>query len=749
MKHAEIEKVIREMTLEEKAGLCSGADMWHTKAVERLGVKKIMVSDGPHGLRTQHGEGDNLGINGSISAVCFPAACATAASFDRALLRDLGETLGDECVAEGVSVLLGPAVNIKRTPLCGRNFEYFSEDPYLSGELAAEYVKGVQSRGVGVSVKHFAMNNQETDRMVVSADADERTMREIYLAAFEKVVKEAKPFTMMCSYNRINGEYASQNKWLLTDVLRKEWGFDGLVMSDWGAVVDRVKALAAGLDLEMPGGDGTTDKQIVAAVKSGALDEKILDEAVRRLLCLAEKCAPDENKRTGIDFAKDRKKAAAAAGECLVLLKNEEGLLPLDGKKKIAFIGEFAEKPRFQGGGSSHIRTEGCVGALKAAEKYASVVYERGYSLADEGENGALLSAAVAAAKEADAAVLFIGLPDAFESEGYDRDHMRLPASHDRLVREIAAVQKNTAVVLHNGSPVEMPWIGEVKAVLEAYLGGEGVGEAVAAALFGRINPSGKLPETFPKKLSDNPSYLTFPGKGKRCAYAEGVYVGYRYYDKKEAEVLFPFGHGLSYTEFSYGALAAEKIGETEYTVRVNVKNTGKTFGKEAVQLYIEGPDGMKELKGFEKLALQAGEEKTAVFALNRRSFAHYDENAGGWIVAGGRYKIFAGSSSRDLRAETEISFAGGEEKLVVNMATTLGELYAHPLTRSFVEDRIASLVKKSGNSGSVMGISLEKEALLKLVSGVPLRGIISMMKITVAQMEEIIAKLNALLGNR
>lgn len=326
---------------------------------------------------------------------------------------------------------------------------------------------------------------------------------------------------------------------------------------------------------------------------------------------------------------------------------------------------------------------------------------------------------------------------------------MRLPASHDRLVQEIAAVQKNTAVVLHNGSPVEMPWIGEVKAVLEAYLGGEGVGEAVAAALFGRINPSGKLPETFPKKLSDNPSYLTFPGKGKRCAYAEGVYVGYRYYDKKEAEVLFPFGHGLSYTEFSYGALAAEKIGETEYTVRVNVKNTGKTFGKEAVQLYIEGPDGMKELKGFEKLALQAGEEKTAVFALNRRSFAHYDENAGGWIVAGGRYKIFAGSSSRDLRAETEISFAGGEEKLVVNMATTLGELYAHPLTRSFVEDRIASLVKKSGNSGSVMGISLEKQALLKLVSGVPLRGIISMMKITVAQMEEIIAKLNALLGNR
>ena len=541
----DVKGIIREMTLEEKAGMCSGKDFWHLKGVERLGIPEVMVSDGPHGLRKQAAEADHLGLNESIKAVCFPTACATACSFDRDLLEEMGERIGDECQAEDLSVILGPAVNIKRSPLCGRNFEYFSEDPYLASQMAAAHIKGVQSKNVGTSIKHFAANNQEHRRMSCSSEVDERTLREIYLAAFETAIKEGKPDTVMCSYNRINGEFASENHWLLTEVLRDEWGFDGYVMSDWGAVNDRVKGLKAGLELEMPASGGTTDKEIVEAVKNGELDEAVLDRAVERILNIVFKFA--DNRQEGkFDKEEDHKLAAKIEAESMVLLKNE-GVLPLPTQgKKIAFIGKFAEAPRFQGGGSSHINSFKITGALEAAKEVAQVTYAQGYDIKEDVIDQDMLNQAVETAKEADVAVIFAGLPDAFESEGYDRSHMRMPECQNTLISEIAKVQENVVVVLHNGSPVEMPWADEVKGILEAYLGGQAVGQAEVDVLFGKANPCGKLAETIPYKLADNPSYLNFPGDGQTVAYNEGVFVGYRYYDTKEMPVRYPFGYGLS-----------------------------------------------------------------------------------------------------------------------------------------------------------------------------------------------------------
>ena len=561
----DVKGIIREMTLEEKAGMCSGKDFWHLKGVERLGIPEVMVSDGPHGLRKQAAEADHLGLNESIKAVCFPTACATACSFDRDLLEEMGERIGDECQAEDLSVILGPAVNIKRSPLCGRNFEYFSEDPYLASQMAAAHIKGVQSKNVGTSIKHFAANNQEHRRMSCSSEVDERTLREIYLAAFETAIKESKPDTVMCSYNRINGEFASENHWLLTEVLRDEWGFDGYVMSDWGAVNDRVKGLKAGLELEMPASGGTTDKEIVEAVKNGELDEAVLDRAVERILNIVFKFA--DNRQEGkFDKEEDHKLAAKIEAESMVLLKNE-GVLPLPTQgKKIAFIGKFAEAPRFQGGGSSHINSFKITGALEAAKEVAQVTYAQGYDIKEDVIDQDMLNQAVETAKEADVAVIFAGLPDAFESEGYDRSHMRMPQCQNTLISEIAKVQENVVVVLHNGSPVEMPWADEVKGILEAYLGGQAVGQAEVDVLFGKANPCGKLAETIPYKLADNPSYLNFPGDGQTVEYNEGVFVGYRYYDTKEMPVRYPFGYGLSYTTFEYSdlQLSADRIKDTD-----------------------------------------------------------------------------------------------------------------------------------------------------------------------------------------
>ena len=652
----DIKALIAQMTLEEKAGLCSGLDFWHTKSVDRLDVPSVMVSDGPHGLRKQDEKADHLGMNDSIKAVCMPAACATAASFDRDMIYAMGESIGNSAQHEQLGVVLGPAVNIKRSPLCGRNFEYFSEDPYLAGEVSAAFINGVQSKNVGTSIKHFAANNQEHRRMSSSSNVDERTLREIYFPAFEISVKKAQPWTVMCSYNRINGVYASENKWLLTDVLRDEWGFEGYVMSDWGAVSNRVAGVAAGLDLEMPSSGGINDRKIVNAVLSGKLDEKVVDQAVERILRINYKYLDNAKPHTPWDKDADHELAAQIAADCMVLLKNEEDILPLKKEDKIAFIGEFAAKPRFQGGGSSHINCFKTTSSVQAAEGL-NVVYAQGYSVAADEATDEMIAEAIAAAKEAKVAVVFAGLPDAYESEGYDRVHMKMPACQNKLIEAVAGANPNTVVVLHNGSPVEMPWIGKVKGVLEAYLGGQAVGLATVRVLFGDVNPSGHLAETFPVKLSDNPSYLFYGGEKDVTDYREGIFVGYRYYDRKEMDVLYPFGHGLSYTTFEYSDLQVSSYEITDQetvTVTVTATNTGKCAGKTVVQLYVgdvvsNAIRPVRELKGFEKVELQPGESKEVSFVLDKRSFAYWNDQIKDWHVETGDFLIEIGQSSRDI----------------------------------------------------------------------------------------------------
>ena len=750
----DVKAIIREMTLEEKAGMCSGKDFWHLKGVERLGIPEVMVSDGPHGLRKQAEEADHLGLNESIKAVCFPTACATACSFDRDLLEEMGERIGDECQAEDLSVILGPAVNIKRSPLCGRNFEYFSEDPYLASQMAAAHIKGVQSKNVGTSIKHFAANNQEHRRMSCSSEIDERTLREIYLAAFETAIKEAKPDTVMCSYNRINGEFASENHWLLTEVLRDQWGFEGYVMSDWGAVNDRVKGLKAGLELEMPGSGGNTDKEIVEAVKSGELEEAVLDRAVERILNIVFKFT--DNRQEGkFDLEEDHKLAAKIAGESMVLLKNE-GVLPLPAQgKKIAFIGKFAETPRFQGGGSSHINSFKTTSALEAAKEVAEVTYAQGYDVKEDVIDQAMLDQAVETAKEADVAVIFAGLPDAFESEGYDRTHMRMPDCQNTLISEIAKVQENVVVVLHNGSPVEMPWADQVKGILEAYLCGQAVGQAEVDILFGKVNPSGKLAETIPYKLSDNPSYLNFPGDGQKVEYKEGVFVGYRYYDTKEMPVRYPFGYGLSYTTFEYSdlQLSSDKIKDTDkLKVTLKVKNTGNRAGKEIVQLYVADKTGaasrpMKELKNFVKVELQPQEEKTVEMELDKRSFAWYNTDIHDWYAASGEYEILAAASSRDIRLKKTVYVESTTElPMHIHMNTTIGELLENPKTKAVVEGMTDSLIQHMGGSSeeenSAASEAITKEMSLKMMENSPLRSMRSFMGMTTEEIQEFIQKL-------
>ena len=759
----DVKGIIREMTLEEKAGMCSGKDFWHLKGVERLGIPEVMVSDGPHGLRKQAAEADHLGLNESIKAVCFPTACATACSFDRDLLEEMGERIGDECQAEDLSVILGPAVNIKRSPLCGRNFEYFSEDPYLASQMAAAHIKGVQSKNVGTSIKHFAANNQEHRRMSCSSEVDERTLREIYLAAFETAIKEAKPDTVMCSYNRINGEFASENHWLLTEVLRDEWGFDGYVMSDWGAVNDRVKGLKAGLELEMPASGGTTDKEIVEAVKNGELDEAVLDRAVERILNIVFKFA--DNRQEGkFDKEEDHKLAAKIEAESMVLLKNE-GVLPLPTQgKKIAFIGKFAEAPRFQGGGSSHINSFKITGALEAAKEVAQVTYAQGYDIKEDVIDQDMLNQAVETAKEADVAVIFAGLPDAFESEGYDRSHMRMPQCQNTLISEIAKVQENVVVVLHNGSPVEMPWADEVKGILEAYLGGQAVGQAEVDVLFGKANPCGKLAETIPYKLADNPSYLNFPGDGQTVAYNEGVFVGYRYYDTKEMPVRYPFGYGLSYTTFEYSdlQLSADRIKDTDtLKVTLKVKNTGDRAGKEIVQLYVADKTGaacrpVKELKNFVKVELQPQEEKTVEMELDKRSFAWYNTQIHDWYAASGEYEILAAASSRDIRLKKTVYVESTTELPIhVHMNTTIGELLENPRTKAVIEGMTDSLIQHMGGSSgdeeeeSAASEAISKEMSLKMMENSPLRTLRSFMGMSTGEIQELIVKLQAAADNK
>ena len=731
--NATVQELVAALTLEEKAGLCSGEDFWHTKAVARLGIPAIKVSDGPHGLRTQK-EG-STDPNDSIRAVCFPAGCAAAASFDPALTRRMGAALGREARAEGVQVLLGPAVNIKRSPLCGRNFEYYSEDPYLAGQLAAGFIGGVQSEGVGTSIKHFAANDQETRRLSVNSRIDERTLHEIYLPAFETAVKQSQPWTVMCSYNRVNGDYASENRTLLTDILRDEWGFEGFVMSDWGAVNDRVKGVAAGLELEMPGSQGVNDRKLVEAVRSGALDEAVLDRAVTRILNIVLRAADLAKTPAVFDRSADHRLAVDLATQSGVLLRNL-GALPLHKGQKVVYIGAFADKPRYQGGGSSHVNTTP-VSAMDAALLNDRLVnYVEGFPADRDQRDEEEFLRAVTAAENADVAVIFAGLPESFESEGGDRRHMRLPDCQNNLIARVAAVQKNTVVVLHTGSPVECPWAEDVSAVLCMYLAGEGVGEATDALLWGDADPCGRLPETWPLRLEDTPCYLDFPGDGVTADYREGVYVGYRWYDARKMPVRWPFGHGLSYTGYVYrdAALSADTLeADGSVTVQVRVKNSGAMRGAEVVQLYVSDATGKpvpggrvpQQLRRFKKIDLQPGEEQVVTFTLTPRDLSRYSAEAHDWYAAPGKYEIRIGHSSRDIRATLPLQYAGGKPlPLDVDETTPMGILLADERTAPIVRKIIdASNHAMENGGGSDL---MPPEALAQMFDATTLRNMIN-----------------------
>jgi beta-glucosidase len=660
-KYEQAAAIVARMSLEEKAAFCSGRDFWYLESCDRLELPSIMVTDGPHGLRKQSGDSDHVGLNASVPATCFPTASALASSWDTGLIHDVGVALGEQCVAENVSVLLGPGMNIKRHPLCGRNFEYFSEDPLLSGELAAAMIQGVQSQGVGTSIKHYAVNNQEKWRMFIDAIVDERTLREIYLRGFEIAVRKAQPWTVMCAYNRVNGTYCSEHEWLLNTVLRDEWGFEGLVVTDWGAANDRVRGLSAGLDLEMPASGGINDRRIVAAVRAGQLSEPDLDQAVSRVVSLCLLGAELTQREKSIDQAAHHALARRAAAECSVLLKNEQ-LLPLQPSSHIAVVGAFAKQPRYQGAGSSQVNPTQIDCAYDAIQEIvgdtSALAYAPGYDPKQSELDAGAIEAAVAAARSAEVVIVFAGLPGIYESEGFDRQHMRLPEQHDRLIQAVCEANANTVVVLSNGAPVEMPWIEAPKAVLECYLAGQAGGTAVADLLFGRLNPGGKLAETFPLTQSDVLADKWFPGAGRQVQYREGLYVGYRYFDTVDAPVLFPFGHGLSYTQFEYANLSLSKDSFDqggEVSVSLDITNAGTMAGSEVVQLYVSDLDSSvhrprQELRAFEKLVLQPGETQRVTLVLDDTAFAVFDLAAQAWVVEAGDFEIRIGSSSRDVR---------------------------------------------------------------------------------------------------
>ncbi|BFH61299.1 glycoside hydrolase family 3 C-terminal domain-containing protein [Paenibacillus azoreducens] len=760
-----LKELIAQMTVEEKASLCSGLNMWQTKAVERVGIPSIVMTDGPHGLRKQERPGDMS--SKTVPATCFPSGAGLASSWDRNLIREVGQALGEECLAEDVQIILGPAVNIKRSPLCGRNFEYFSEDPYLASEMGAQHVLGVQEKGVGTSVKHFAANNQETLRNSINTIVDERTLNEIYLRAFEGPITEGDAWTVMCAYNLVNGDFCSENEYLLTDVLKKRWGHGGFVMTDWGAINERVKGLKAGLELEMPYAGPERDRMIAEAVKSGELDEKVLDEAVERMLKVI--FAAYDARQEGYRYDREAHHALArkAAAECMVLLKNEGGLLPLNPQQSVAVIGALADKPRYQGGGSSHISPYRLDEALAAVREAAEgeVGYAQGYSLTEDVMDDALMNEAVELAAAKDVAVIFAGLPDSFESEGFDRTHLDMPSSQCELIRRVAAVQPNTVVVLSNGAPIVMPWLDDAKAVLEGYLGGQATGSAAADVLFGKVNPSGKLAETFPVRLEQTPAYLNFPGGKNEVFYGEGLFVGYRYYEAKKEKPLFPFGYGLSYTTFAYEQIEIDKelIKDTEsVNVTVTVRNTGSRAGKEIVQLYVKPVDSsvvrpVKELKGFEKVSLQPGEAKKITFTLDKRAFAYFNTEIHDWFAETGAYEIVAGPSSADtpLAAEVKVVSTGVPFRKVTRN-TKFYELLAIPETAAFAEKAMNDSVEGLKQMGALFAESMGDGGLAQLFDAVVkwkkydgLRSMAGLMggNTSEADLEKIIRELNEKLG--
>ncbi len=721
MNQLKIEKTIDDLSLEAKASLCSGRGAWQTKAIEEAGIPGILMTDGPHGVRKVREDIDDPGIRDSHEATCYPTASGLAASWNLELLNEVGSALGQEAREMGVNILLGPGVNIKRSPLGGRNFEYFSEDPYLSGRLAAAYIRGVQSQGVGTSLKHFVANNQEFRRMSINAEISERALREIYLKSFEIAVKEASPWSLMCAYNRVNGSYCSEHPRLLTEILREEWGFEGIVISDWGAVNDRVAGLKAGLELEMPGSHGIRDQEIVAAVKNEELSEEVLDEAVRRLLKIIFKAENQE--ALAIDqtqVSNYNELAYRAAAESMVLLKND-GILPIENVENVAIIGEMAENLRRQGQGSSYVKPAELDDFLESFKKNfsetAEITYDQGYHLDYDKTEAAgsdqdqdydqLIKAAKADAARAEAAIVFAGLPEKFEAEGQDRADLKIPENQEALIYEIASVQPNTIVVLTNGAPVEMPWQDKVSGILEGYLGGQSAGRAIADIITGQINPSGKLAETFPKALADTPAHLNFPGERDRVLYGEDIYVGYRYYDHKEIEPAYPFGHGLSYTSFTYNNIIIDQnlkndnlntgqhsrddkdnqnMDEIVAQVSFTITNTGSRAGREIAQLYISAEDSqvrrpVKELKGFNKVQLEPGQSKELNFAITAADLSYYEPEIANWLTEPGNYQILIGSSSKDIRLKAELEItepitAGDLVRPEFHQNSTIGDIY-------------------------------------------------------------------------
>lgn len=671
----DVAAILSQLSLEEKVGLCSGRDFWHLKPLERFGLPAIMFADGPHGLRKQSAEYDGYQLAGTVPATCFPTASALASTWNVELVREVGEALGREARAERVSVLLGPGVNIKRSPLGGRNFEYFSEDPYLSGVLAAAYIRGVQSTGVGASLKHFAANNQETRRATIDARVDERALREIYLAAFEQPTRAAQPWTVMAAYNRLNGTYCSEHPELLTTILRDEWGFEGAVVSDWGAVNDRAASLAAGLDLEMPGLNGLSDAALLAAVRAGRVPVEMVDRAAGRVLALISRAASALAEPARCDVDQHHALARRAAAEGAVLLQNQNALLPVAPGPGLAVVGAFAKMPRYQGAGSSLVtpsRLDTPYAAM--AERVGGpehLLHAAGYDLRSDDVNPGLVEEAQRLARAARAVIVFAGLPGQGEVEGVDRQHLNLPASHTAAIEAVAAVNPNVAVVLMNGAPVAMPWRARVRAILEAYLGGQAGGSAVAALVFGEANLSGKLAETFPLRWEDHPAHDCFPGGPRTAEYRESVYVGYRYYDTAAQDVLFPFGHGLSYTHFDYsdlqlGADEVRAAADLVVPVSVSVTNAGQRAGQEVVQVYVRDLQASvfrpaQELRAFAKVPLAPGEAATLTFRLGQRDFAFWDVAGHAWRVEPGQFEIRAGASSREIRATARVEVLPAE----------------------------------------------------------------------------------------
>ncbi len=746
MPRSDIAALLDGLTLEEKTSLLSGSGFWHTRAVDRLGIPPVMVTDGPHGLRKQAGPEDHVGAGESVPATCFPTAAALGSSFDVDLVRRVGAAIGAEARSQGVAVVLGPGINLKRTPLCGRNFEYLSEDPVVSGVLGAALVEGLQGQGVGASLKHFAANNQETDRLRVSAVVDERTLRELYLAGFEHVVRTVAPWTVMCSYNRVNGVYASQNPWLLTQVLRGEWGFDGVVVSDWGAVDDPVAAVAAGLDLEMPSSQGAGPRRIRSAVEAGELDPATVDAAVGRVLRLVDRAPTDTD---GVDGAADAHHALArqVAAECAVLLTNDRGLLPLaDGLLHVAVIGEFARTPRFQGAGSSKVnptRVDDALGALRVRlGDGVRIDFAPGFGVDDATADAAVLRAeAVAAAEGAEIALVFLGLPPSFESEGFDRDHMDLPDEQLELLGAVAAVNDRVVVVLANGGVVTTDrWQHHAGAILETWLGGQAGGAAVVDLLVGDVDPSGRLAETVPVRLADTPAYPNFPGRDGEVVYGEGVFIGYRYYDLVDRPVSFPFGHGLSYTTFAYDDLEVDVLdppappdpsvawrGATRLAVRVRVTNTGERAGKEVVQLYLGSTDAppprtVRELRGFTKVHLAPGESTVVAFALAERDLSQWSTRAHDWVLEPGGFVASVGASSRDIRLTTAVVVPGPRPPLPLGRSSTLAEWLEHPVGHALVTDAL-----RNGPGGDLTPVLADPDTL-RMIGPFPLTRLAAML---------------------